>query len=267
MKGERRRVQQQYARDYDKLFAGFKDYSAETRFAAEQLTKWVGAGARVIDIGCGPGAHIVALAQLGFVCLALDENEAILERLSRKAAATEVAVETLCGDMRQFVLPEPVDGAIQFFYVLQNALYSRDEQMACLRAIRKALKPGGVFLADWLPEENNLRLYPPGGRFILEDRRLSDGTWQRVWSEAVIRSEMVRELLFHYERRLPDGRVERETVVSPMARLAADDIRRLLTEAGFELAGEFGGYRSDEPFSEKSRRLVTLARRGRDGCE
>lgn len=262
MSGDRRQAQQQYARDYEKLFAGFKDYSCETRFAAEQLAKWVGTGARVIDIGCGTGVHIVALAKLGFSCLALDENEALLEQLTQRAVAAEVTVETLCGDMRQFVLPEPVDGAIQFFYVLQNALYSRGEQIDCLKAIRNALKPGGIFLADWLPEENNLRLYPPGKRFALDDRLLSDGTRQRVWSEAVIRSEMVRDLLFHYERRLPDGRVETETVVSPMARLAADDIRRLLTEAGFELVGEFGGYTADEPFDDKSRRLVTLARRG-----
>lgn len=262
MNGERRQARQRYARDYDKLFAGFKDYSGEVRFAAEQLAKWVGTGARVIDIGCGTGVHAVALAELGFSCVALDENEAILARLAQRAAAATVAVETLCGDMRQFVLPEPADGAIQFFYVLQNALYSRDEQLACLRAIRNALKPGGIFLADWLPEENNLRLYPPGERFALEDRLLNDGTRQRVWSEAVIRSEMVRDLLFYYERRLPDGRVETETVVSPMARLAADDIRRLLTEAGFALVGEFGGYAADEPFAEQSRRLVTLARRG-----
>ena len=261
MSGDRQQEEQRYARDYDKLFAGFKHYSREVHFAAEQLVKWVGAGARVIDIGCGTGSHIVALAQLGFSCLALDENKAILQQLLQKAAAAEISVETMSGDMRRFVLPEPVDGAIQFFYVLQNALYTRSEQTACLIAIRNALKPGGIFLADWLPEENNLRLYPPGERFQLEERLLADATRQRVWSQAVIRSETVRDLIFHYERSLPDGRVETETVVSPMARLTADDVRLLLAEAGFDLLGEYGGYADDEPFNLNSHRLVTLARR------
>lgn len=258
--GGQLQAQQRYARDYDKLFAGFKDYSCEIRFAAEQLRKWVGVGVHVIDIGCGTGVHSVALAKLGFTCTALDLNEAILQQLTQRAVAAEVAVETICGDMRRFTLAKPVDGAIQFFYVLQNVLYRRDEQIDCLKAVYNALKPGGIFLADWLPEENNLRLYPPGKRFLLEDRLLNGGTRQRVWSEAVIRSEKVRDLVFHYERNLPDGRVEKETVISPMARLTAAEIRQMLTEAGFEVVGEFGGYTA-EPFSENSRRLVTLTRR------
>jgi ubiquinone/menaquinone biosynthesis C-methylase UbiE len=66
----------------------------------------VPAGARVLDMCCGPGRHALELARRDFAVTGVDRTEAYLDRARERAAADGLEVEWLQADMRHFCRPE-----------------------------------------------------------------------------------------------------------------------------------------------------------------
>jgi trans-aconitate methyltransferase len=128
-----------------------------TRRAYEMLTG-LPPHARILDLGCGPGAQTVLLAQLsgGMVC-GFDLHFPFLRELQRRATAASVLTRTWPVRMSMFDLgftPSCFD-----LVWSEGAVYIRGFD-DCLRAFLPLLKPGGfvaVTEASWLrpdpPEE------------------------------------------------------------------------------------------------------------------
>jgi SAM-dependent methyltransferase len=68
-------------------------------------------GSRILDLGCGPGHHAVALARLGYDVTALDVSPRMLEETERRARAAGVAVETIELDVTTAEIPGSYDAA------------------------------------------------------------------------------------------------------------------------------------------------------------
>jgi SAM-dependent methyltransferase len=124
---------------YDEIAA---DYAA--RWAAPELLAAVRArfaarlepGARVLDVGCGPGWDTERLRHLGLRACGLDRSRGMLGEARRSA------VPLLLADMRDL----PVrDGALDGLWVCASFLHiPKRDGPAVLRAFRRALRPSGV---------------------------------------------------------------------------------------------------------------------------
>lgn len=112
-------------------------------------------GARVLDLACGTGTLSIELAKAGYDVTGIDVAAAMLEVAKRKQAeqAENLKINWQEGDMRYFLLDEPVD-AVLCHYDSLNHLSNETELRGTFLQVAQALKPGGVFLFDLNSLEN-----------------------------------------------------------------------------------------------------------------
>jgi SAM-dependent methyltransferase len=123
---------------------------AETDFLAACFRRYARRPVRdVVDLACGTGHHSLRLARRGYRVTALDLSEASIAFLRAEAQRASLAVTARVGDMTAFRLPRPADAAI-CMQDSQGHLLTTEALVAHLRAVRRNLRPGGVYVFDRL---------------------------------------------------------------------------------------------------------------------
>lgn len=96
-------------------------------------------GERVLDLGCGTGRHVAALAARGVEAIGLDSDAAMIK--SAKAANPGLAFIRASGE--SFRLDRPVDA------ILSNAaLHWMTRPQRAINAMARALRPGGRLVLE-----------------------------------------------------------------------------------------------------------------------
>ncbi|MCI0457063.1 MAG: methyltransferase domain-containing protein [Gemmataceae bacterium] len=96
-------------------------------------------GERVLDLGCGTGHLTAQLAASGAEVVGIDRSAAMVEQ----ARGAYPALRFEVADARDFTFPEPFDA------VFSNAvLHWVKEPERVIHCVRRALKPGGRFVAE-----------------------------------------------------------------------------------------------------------------------
>ncbi len=105
------------------------------------------ASGEALELACGTGQLTVPIAVEGLPISGLDLSAPMLNRARERAAAQQVSVEHLQGDMRHFDLGR----RFGLIFVARNSLlhlHSTEEILAAFASIRRHLAPGGVFAFD-----------------------------------------------------------------------------------------------------------------------
>jgi SAM-dependent methyltransferase len=122
-------------------------------FAAQALRPQ----AHVLDLACGTGTLSLDLARQGYRVTGIDISEAMLKQATLKRNEADpgqtLPVSFQQGDMRYFLLDEPVDVALCHYDSL-NHLSNETELRGAFLQVTQALKPGGLFLFDLNTLEN-----------------------------------------------------------------------------------------------------------------
>ena len=129
-----------FRKDYLDLYYHRDDEAAaqEAAFAAEALN--LPEGARVLDVGCGGGRHARALTEAGFEVVGIDLSPDLLTEAE--------GVVRLRADMRALPFHGSFDAATSFF--TSFGYFDDAGNRATLASIAAAIRPGGVFLVDYL---------------------------------------------------------------------------------------------------------------------
>ncbi len=195
-------------------------------------------GGPVLDVACGTGPLLSALASDGYEVVGLDLSETMLGEARRRLAdlhpQAAARVRLVQGDMTAFDLPERFPLAI----IADNSLReveSLDGMRTCLRCMRRHLRPDG-------------RLLVVERRF--DPSRYPGGVAEWPWTEPLVHPETgarlrrrIRVEVDEAARRLagvmvyrtehPDGSAEEETCPFEGPILAPADYHALFAEAGF----------------------------------
>jgi SAM-dependent methyltransferase len=196
-------------------------------------------GGPVLEIACGGGTLLLPLARAGHAVTGLDLSKAMLGRvrgrLADEPAEVRDRVELVRADMSDFDLGRTFPLVILADNSFRE-LETREELLACLRAIRRHVAPGGRFLlteARFFSET-----YAHGKRVWPWTEEYTDPVTGRTVSRQVTvrldRDERRLHGTMAYRVREPDGseRVEECRYVAPV--VTPTEYTAMLRVAGFE---------------------------------
>jgi ubiquinone/menaquinone biosynthesis C-methylase UbiE len=209
---------------------GLRAPSDQVRLEADGLDKLLQLSpiSRVIDIGCGHGRHAIVLAERGSNVIGLDAAAALLNRARELAPGLHRPIRWVRGDMRRLPFrSECADAALLmdafgFFDTEQeHEAVLREAARVVTMGGRLALKVvnGGLVLDDFRETEREDR----DGVVVSVSNRLTFDPPRLIQRITVSGSRGPGE----YERRQRLYRV--------------DELRAVLTHAGFAVVGVFAG--------------------------
>jgi 2-polyprenyl-3-methyl-5-hydroxy-6-metoxy-1,4-benzoquinol methylase len=114
-----------------------------TRFAdvitdpVMEVTGWIAPG-RVLDIGCGSGGDLDALAALGWTTFGIDISERAVNVATRKGH------RVWCGDVTELHLSERDMDVV----LMSHSLEHTESPRRTLEAVRQLLRPGGIAVVE-----------------------------------------------------------------------------------------------------------------------
>ncbi len=111
------------------------------------ITRHAPAARRVVDLGIGTGDLTIALARHGYDVIGVDRAPAMLAIAREKAARAGVTVALLDQDLRAVHVDPPADVAV-CVYTVMNQLTDDGDFARAVRAVHRALVPGGLFVFE-----------------------------------------------------------------------------------------------------------------------
>src|SRR4029079_16423659 len=104
---------------------------------------------RVLDLGCGTGAHSIRLARRVWAVTGVDRSRSMLNLAESKARELDEAGPLVFhhADLLTLDLGETFDVVLMMFAVL-GYQHANPDVLRALRAARRDLRPGGLLLFD-----------------------------------------------------------------------------------------------------------------------
>jgi len=206
---------------YDLLYEAQKDYVAEAGLLSGMIRERHPGARTVLDVGCGTGAHAMALSDLGFEVDGVDLEPVMIERARERCPNGTFAV----GDMTCLEVPGRYDVIVSLFSSIGYAK-TEDGLRATLRGMRSHLKDGGLVLIDPWFEPGDLT----DGYVNTLCQTEPDRAVCRV-SRTVIRGSISR-LEFEYLIGTPAG-IERRSEVHDLGLFTQVQMETALEATGF----------------------------------
>lgn len=205
-------------------------------------------GRRVLDVGCGTGRHLVALARLGFEMTGVDVSQWALRRAAAAAAAAGVTVQLHQLDALTAV-DWPVGGLDAVISVQAFGWGSDAQQLGLLRSLRGVLAPGGVLVLDHSSVSAILRRYTERSVATVDGHSFE---FRRRYDALTGRSGGTLRV------RRPDG--ESVEVPDNVRLYQPPEVAALLSRAGFEVVRADADFRRHAPVDLDTRYVQFVAR-------
>ncbi len=126
------------------------DWASRRLTVIEQQVTWITrqlpAGARILDLGCGPGFYTRLLAERGFHCTGVDFSPASIKWARQRAQAADLNIDYIQQDIRTYHPTEPFDFIMMTFGELN--VFSATDAQSLISHCAQWLKPGGKLLVE-----------------------------------------------------------------------------------------------------------------------
>jgi SAM-dependent methyltransferase len=255
-------LQQRFARWYDIDQGVFEDDIPLYLGLAERT------GSPILELGCGTGRLVLALAQAGHRVTGVEREPAMLARAREKvrAAGRAVArrVSLVPADFRLLELSERFRLAILAVNTWMD-LPGPGEQAHVLEVAAQHLEPGGLLVLDLFHPHPDA-LAPAGGGLVLDDVLTDPETGAQAHKFLARQVDYARQVLtatFFYDELDADGRVTRTAVTFALHYRYRAEAEQMLQAAGFAVEDVYGSYELD-PYTDESERLLLIARKEQD---
>ena len=200
----------------------------------------------ILDLPCGIGRHANRLAALGHSVVGIDLYPGFLELARKEAAVRRVQVDYRQGDMRTINYVDEFDRVMMLF--TSFGYFEDDENFQVLENVRRALKPGGLFITDTHNRDMLLKGLVPcqvnekEGNLMI-DRLSFDSLNGRLLNRRIVIRDGVRKDKPFFVR-----------VFNP------NEMSQWLKRAGLEVQGLYSDW-DMQPISGDARRMVVVARK------
>jgi len=106
----------------------------------------------ILDLGCGPGIYLEKLAESGHICTGIDFSRNSINYATNQAKMKGLEIKYIVQNYLELEYENLFDLIILIYTDLGVLL--PDERKRMLEKIRRALKPGGIFIFDVLNDRN-----------------------------------------------------------------------------------------------------------------
>lgn len=204
-------------------------------------------GARVLDVPCGRGRHVVELAHRGYSMTGVDISPPLLDQARERAKSVGVQLDLQVRDMRDLPWPSTFDGA--YCYRTSIGHFDEEGDRTLLAAILACLRPGARFLLEAavaetiFPRFSERSWVASGGNYLLERRQFNP---------------LSARLDVDWVHTTPGGQTR--TAVSSLRVYGCREVIQLLSEAGFtsiKVTQALG----EQPFQQLGERATFVATR------
>lgn len=126
------------------------DWASRKLTIIEQQINWIAQqvpkGARILDLGCGPGLYAQRLTQKGFHCTGVDFSPASIRWAREQAQSAGLDIDYQQQDVRRYI----PDGHFDFIMMTFGELnvFSAEDAETLLKRCAQWLKPGGRLLIE-----------------------------------------------------------------------------------------------------------------------
>jgi SAM-dependent methyltransferase len=212
------------------------------------------AASSVLDVGCGTGALLHRVRDLGHAgrLCGLDPAEGMLRQARRRSD-----IEWVLGDLGAADWDREFDLIVMTGHAFQ-VLVEEDELRAALATVRAALTEHGRFAFEtrnpqvreweqWTPE-NAVEVVDVSGGIVRMEHQV----------DAPVEADIVRFTATYTSSRLHGPQVSHST----LRFLDADSLSAFLSGAGLVIEQQFGD-RTGAPLTDSSPEIITFARRAR----
>ena len=147
--------------DWDERHRGQPPGEAEP-FPAATLAR-IPRGGVVLDVAAGRGRNALALARLGMQVVAVDRSTEAIRILAAAARTARLAIWPVVANLDSFHLKDESFDAIVNINFLDRALFPK---------FVRALRPGGILIADTFLVDQAAIAHPSDPRFLLDHGEL-----------------------------------------------------------------------------------------------
>lgn len=200
-------------------------------------------GARVLDLACGEGRHLVQLEDMGAQAIGIDLSRVLLHRARTTRSRPPLVVR---GDMRLLPFRLGTFDVVVNLFTSFGYFASDHEHEGVLQGISDLLGSGGWFVLDFLNASQVRRCLVPHeerqtekGIVEIEKRLVHDGAY--VEKEIHLKGDGSR----HLER---------------VRLFSADELRTMLSRVGLRPIHDYGDY-DGGPITDESPRVILFARK------
>jgi SAM-dependent methyltransferase len=245
-------------------YADFYDWENAQTMARRDVPFWTrvaaAAGGPVLEFGCGTGRIALPLARAGTPVVGIDLSARMLARARGRVRRARLGrrVHLVRGDIRRLPFPDDRFALVMAPYGILQSLTSEDDLGATLRAVRRALRPGGRIVMElvadlpaWQEYSNETKL-----------RGWRAGRRSHVTLVESVRQDRSRGLtLFEQEfveRR--DGAAASRRFTLAFRTLSVRQMASRLAKAGLNVTARLGSYTGD-PWTPSSDTWILIAER------
>lgn len=223
-------------------------------------------GGPVVDLGAAAGRVTLALAARGHEVWAVDTDPEMLAVIGERANQAGVAerIHPVLGSMVDAPLPAGA-GLVMIPMNTLQVLRARDEQVACLRNVAAALRPGGELIFDLITP-----LFPAIEGAVGADldmgHSIDPDNGDLLMHTAVF--DDVHAATGEVRMRIVVDRIHRDGSRDIVERhhhlhlFEPEEIPRLAADAGLRVVDVNGGFRGEAPGPDAERHVWRLARDG-----
>ncbi|MEK6839386.1 MAG: methyltransferase domain-containing protein [Nanoarchaeota archaeon] len=213
--------------------------------------------AKLLDLGCGTGRHLVPLARAGYQMTGADSSIKMLEILRSKLKENHLQADVVESDAASLPsFTQSFDGVICFWNSFCEMATTQERALKIFESVYQSLKKGGIFILEQSnPETFNPSIIEYHSRF--EDHGKSYETFFHVLSYSPeTHTSVSDEKILVREKNKPIKTLQ-TTITQRWWR--EKDLRALCAQAGFTKIAFYGG--DFTPFQKPTDKLILVAKK------